>query len=196
MPVLAAGPGDSTWAALAAPAEPLDVPNLALAVSPSDARLVLVGTGDGSIYRSTDGGGSWKPVHRVGGHAILTLAFDPYQPGLPLAGARAAGVWRSADAGVSWTQQPGLEKASPRTFGFTKSAALAGSDKGVFVSRGSNPWQASGLGQVNVAALAAVTPSDPSKLLAGGDADDAGVALPLYQSPDGGDSWTAVKGQS
>ena len=196
LPVSAAGPADSTWASLAAPAERLGAPIFALAVSPLDARLVLVGTGDGSIYRSADGGGSWKQVHRVGGHAVLVLAFDTYQPGVVLAGTRGAGAWRSADAGVTWTPQPGLEKASPRSFGFTKSTALAGSDRGVFVARGAEPWQPSGLGQLSVAALAAVSVNEPSRLLAGGDRDDPGVALPLYQSPDGGGTWTEVQGQS
>ena len=196
LPVLAAAPTDSTWMPLASPAGRLDSPIFALAVSPTDAHLVLVGTGEGSLYRSTDGGGSWKQVHRVAGHAILTVAFDAYQPGLVLAGARAAGVWRSSDAGVTWAQQPGLDKLTPRTFGFTRSLALAGSDKGVFVAHGSDAWVPTGLSQLSVAALAALTSTDPSKLLAGGDSADAGVALPLFQSPDGGSTWTEVQGQS
>jgi photosystem II stability/assembly factor-like uncharacterized protein len=196
MPAHAAGASASTWTSLPTPADRVDSPILALAVSPADPRLVLVGTGDGVIYRSGDGGASWKQVHRLAGHAILTLAFNAYQPGLVLAGARAGGVWRSVDAGATWTPQPGLDKASPRAFGFTKSLAMAGSDKGVFVARGGESWVPSGLGGVSVAALAAVTLSDPSKLLAGGDSDALGVALPLYQSPDGGNSWTVVPGQS
>jgi photosystem II stability/assembly factor-like uncharacterized protein len=195
-PAAAAAPTDATWLPLPAPSSDLANPLLALAVSPTDSRVVLVGTDDGSIYRSIDGGGSWKPVHRLPGHAILTLAFDAYQPGLVLAGARSAGVFRSADAGVTWTPQPGLEKISARSFGFTKSMALAGSDKGVFVAHGTDAWLPSGLAQINVGAVAAVTLSDPTKLLAGGDGADPGIALPLFQSPDGGNTWTEVPGQA
>src|ERR671936_493345 len=115
VPAQAAASG-STWISLPAPAERLTNPIFALAVSPIDPHLVLIGTGDGSIYRSSDGGASWKQVARVAGHAILTLAFDIYQPALVLAGARSAGVLRSAEAGATWAAQPGLEKSSPRAF--------------------------------------------------------------------------------
>src|SRR5438034_4044896 len=86
LPAAAAGPTDSTWVTLAHPADRLGSPVFALAVSPSDSRLVLVGTAEGSIYRSSDGGGSWKEVHHEAAHAVLTLAFNGYQPGLVLAG--------------------------------------------------------------------------------------------------------------
>jgi photosystem II stability/assembly factor-like uncharacterized protein len=196
LPAAAAAPTDNTWLPLPSPTAQLASPIFSLAVSPTDSHLVLVGTDDGSIYRSTDGGGSWKQAHRVAGHAILALAFDVYQPGLVLAGARSAGVFKSADAGISWTPQPGLEKTTPRAFGFTKSVAFAGSDKGVFVAHGTDPWLPSGLAQISVGAVTAVTSSDPTKLLAGGDGADPGVALPLFQSPDGGNSWTEVQGQA
>src|SRR5438067_1814373 len=132
MPAVQASAGglpDSTWLRLAIPSERMSSPVFALAVNPADPLNVLLGTPAGSIYRTTDGGGSWKQVRKDAGHPVLALAFDPYQPGLVVAGNRSAGVWRSNDAGLTWQQQAGLGSASPRAFGFTRTVIAAGTDK-------------------------------------------------------------------
>jgi hypothetical protein len=65
----------------------------------------------------------------------------------------------------------------------------------VFTARGANEWLPSGLGDVSVDALAVVAPDDPSTLVAGGDRDQPGVPLPLYVTPDGGNTWTRLNPQ-
>jgi photosystem II stability/assembly factor-like uncharacterized protein len=196
LPALAASPPDSTWTALPLPAARLAAPVLALAVSPADSKVVLVGTSGGSIFRTTDGGSSWKEVRHDATHAVLSLAFDPYQPSLALAGTRTGGAWRSDDAGLSWHEQQGLGAASARVFGFSQKLLAAGTDKGVFLAHGSDEWLPSGLGEVSVDALAVAAIEDPSKLLAGGDRDQPGVSLPLYSSLDGGNSWKSLSDQA
>jgi photosystem II stability/assembly factor-like uncharacterized protein len=194
-PAAAANP-DSTWVQLALP-EPMTQPVFALAVDPTANQALLAGTASGAIWRSADGGQTWKLVHRDAGHAVLTIAFNPYKPGVALAGTRGSGILRSADGGVTWQSQPGTDTAESRAFAFAKTAVEAGTDRGVLVARDSaTGWAPLGLGQLSVSSLAVAAVNDPARLIAGADASRAGETLPLYLSPDGGGSWSLVQGIS
>ncbi len=196
MPVVAAfaaGP-DSTWTLLAPLPEALDAPVFALAVSPADHQILLVGTQSGSIYRSRDGGQSWAPVRRDPGHAVLSIAFSPGKPGLVLAGTRGAGVLRSVDNGQTWGVQTGLERSVGRAFGFAKTFTAVGTEQGVLTVKDPGPAISAALPSVSVTALAVSALNDPSKLLAGGDATRGSEPLPLYNSLDGGQTWNPVSG--
>lgn len=192
----AAGTTDNTWTALGALPEKLASPVFALAVDPTSNQNVLVGTDTGNLYRSTDGGQTWKLVHHDG-HAILSAAFDPYKPGVVLAGTRGGGVLKSADAGATWQAQPGTETTEARSFGFAKAAMTAGTDRGVLGLRdGTSTWSHLGLDKLSVSALAVAAVNDPTRLVAGADASKGTEPLPLYSSPDGGGSWNLVQGIS
>jgi photosystem II stability/assembly factor-like uncharacterized protein len=97
-PAAAAPLADNTWTLLSAPGQFAERPVLALAVDPSDARQVLAGTMTGEIYRTTDGGASWRLVKGGLGRGVVALAFNPFKPGLVLAGTRGSGVWRRRGA--------------------------------------------------------------------------------------------------
>lgn len=85
----------------------------AIAFSPVDPQLVLLGTGAPSrarMYRSRDGGSSWEPldvtlpefcagVHRP---RILTVAFHPQRANEAWFGVEEGGAWRSNNAGDTW----------------------------------------------------------------------------------------------
>jgi photosystem II stability/assembly factor-like uncharacterized protein len=185
---------DATWVMLGALPERLDGPVFALAVDPANPQVVLAGTSRGSIYRSTDGGGTWNQVRRDLGRGVLALAFNPFKPGQVLAGARGGGIWRSSDGGLSWSAQAGSERASVRSFGFARTVVAAGTDRGILASRQDGQWAPAGLDQLSVAAVAPVVVNDPPRLLAGGDASRGSEALPLYQSPDGGGTWSLLPG--
>jgi hypothetical protein len=191
--VASAGSSPSTWSPLAALPERLDSPLFALAVDPSDGQRVLVGTPTGNLYRSTDGGASWRLVSSRLGRGVLTLAFDPFRPGAALAGTRGGGIWHSHDGGASWQADPGSESRTVRTFGFARQLSAAGTDTGVLVNRGGGSWAQAGLGQVAVSAMAVAT-VDPVRLVIGGDTTRGTEALPLFGSGDGGLSWQPVEG--
>lgn len=195
-PAAAAAP-DSTWVQLAPLPETLAAPVFALAVDPTSNQNLLAGTTSGSIYRSTDGGQSWKLVRHDPAHAVLTLAFDPFKAGVVLAGTRGSGVLKSTDGGSTWTAQAGTETAEARSFGFAKSAMETGTDRGVLASReGAAGWSPLGLDKLSVSALAVAAVNDPARLLAGADASRGGETLPLYTSADGGGTWSLVQGIS
>jgi photosystem II stability/assembly factor-like uncharacterized protein len=92
----------------------------AVAVSPSDARVVWVGTGEATdrnsagfgngVYRSEDGGETWAHAGLTGSRAVARLIPDPADPRAAFACARGdlwgpggeRGVFHTADAGKTW----------------------------------------------------------------------------------------------
>lgn len=78
------------------------------ALHPKDSRL-LIATGVYGIYRSTDGGESWRtvvdlnqPEHRQRIGYLDQAAFDPHDPSIVYASST-GGVLKSADSGITWT---------------------------------------------------------------------------------------------
>ena len=64
------------------------------------APIVLLTDGDGGVWRSTDAGGYFEPVH-FPGQAPSGFAFHPTRQGLAFAWGD-DGLWRSLDDGLSW----------------------------------------------------------------------------------------------
>jgi len=126
------------------------------------------------VYRSTDGGKTWKQVLTRGPEAgAVDLAMDPSDPRVLYAsfwqvsrkpwrldsGGPGSGLWKSIDGGDTWTDishAPGLPK-------------------GV-------------LGRIGVT----VSPADPERVWAIVEAAEGGV----FRSDNGGKNWTKVNGQS
>jgi photosystem II stability/assembly factor-like uncharacterized protein len=94
----------------------------AIAVAPSDPKLIYVGSGEGlhrpdlsvgnGIYRSHDGGRTWTHLGLTGAQQIAELAVDPRDPmrlfaavmGHPYGPSPERGIYRSSDGGASWQQ--------------------------------------------------------------------------------------------
>ena len=75
----------------------------ALAVAPSDARVIAAGTRTG-VFLSRDGGVAWSRITPVGDPGLLnveSLAFDPNDPNVVYAGTRHLG-WKTLDGGAAW----------------------------------------------------------------------------------------------
>ena len=92
----------------------------AVAVAPSDPQIVWVGTGEANnrqssswgngVYRSMDGGRSWKAMGLAGTHHIGRIVIDPRNPDVVYVAALGhlwgtnaeRGVYRTRDGGTSW----------------------------------------------------------------------------------------------
>src|SRR5262249_22604674 len=92
----------------------------ALAVAPSNPDIIYVGSGEGlqrpdlstgdGIYKSTDGGKTWKHVGLRDGQQIGAIIVDPADPnrlfvavlGHPYGANEERGVFRSTDGGATW----------------------------------------------------------------------------------------------
>lgn len=87
---------------------------LAIVVDPRNSNVVYVGTAQGGVWKSSDGGGSWAPLtDNQPSLAIGALALDPNNPDVVYAGTGeptlgggnyyGAGLLKSTDGGQSWT---------------------------------------------------------------------------------------------
>jgi len=146
------------------------------------------------LWRSSDGGVSWRPAGLP--RTVRSLALTPSSL---YAGTSGGGVYRSDDHGLTW------RAASDGLTGFdvfelavdptTPTTLYAATDNGVHKSDDSGlTWRAVGLPGQSVWALAAI-PTMPTTLYAGvGYGDEPGV----YKSTDGGETWRAagLSGQS
>ena len=175
-----------------------------IAPSPHDADLLLVGIELGGLMRSSDGGQSWQD-HRPGAQRdVHSLAWHPHTPGRAYE-AGGGGAAFSTDAGESW--QPADEGLDRH---YSWSVTVEPSDPDCwYVSASTGPYAAHGRGDPQ-ARIYRRRDGEPWRPLAGGLPEPlsampyalvatdgrlvAGLADgQLWESPDRGDSWTAMR---
>lgn len=78
-----------------------------LAASPADPQRAFVGTAEGRLRRSTDGGQQWETV-LTAGDRVTSVAVSPHDAGEMWAGTEPSAVYRSTDAGDTWSELGGL----------------------------------------------------------------------------------------
>ncbi len=202
----------------------------ALAIAPSDPKIIYAGTGESDIrsalssgdgvYKSTDGGESWKNVGLRDSWQISRIVVDPNDANVVYVGVLGSayvpsverGVYKSTDGGATWKRvlnkgatggvsdlaiaagKPNILFAgtwSAHRPPWSAYAPLQGPDGGIFRSTdGGENWTYQGghglpggeWGRVGVA----VSP-DGQRVYA---LVDAGKQSGLYRSDDGGDNWT------
>jgi photosystem II stability/assembly factor-like uncharacterized protein len=169
----------------------------ALVVDRRDPDIVYAGTWETGVFKTTDGGASWRPI---GLGSVNTLVLDPRDPETIYAGAVGAaagpgsiydwsGVFKSSDGGASW-QPVGLQGTNVAALALDlqdPETVYAGTDgKGLVKSTdGGVSWRAAGLQGTNVGALM-LDPQHPNTVYAG--TDENGV----FKSTDGGRTWRAL----
>jgi hypothetical protein len=79
-----------------------------LAADPFHAERAWCGTHQDGVFRSDDGGISWRLLGLYG-KRIMSVAASPAAPGFVWTGTEPSQVWRSADGGESWQQTSSLE---------------------------------------------------------------------------------------
>ncbi|MEP6604193.1 MAG: glycosyl hydrolase [Spartobacteria bacterium] len=94
----------------------------AIAVAPSDHNIIYVGTGEAAMrgnvtygngmYKSADGGKTWKSIGLKDSRQIARIAVDPKNPDIALVAAfghafgpnQERGIFRTTDGGKTWTK--------------------------------------------------------------------------------------------
>jgi photosystem II stability/assembly factor-like uncharacterized protein len=81
-----------------------------VAVHPARPDRVVVGTADGALLRSTDGGETFATVGDLGADVdrVTAVATTPADPDEWWAGTEPSAVYRSTDGGATWSRRPGL----------------------------------------------------------------------------------------
>lgn len=189
--VIAGTPPDSTWVELPPLPQQGQSPVFALAVDPAKDQVLVAGSAKGSLWRSADGGSTWAAAH-AGRAAVTTIAFNPFTPGQVLAGTRGSGALISKDGGETWSEAAGLGGRDIRVFGFALTLVAAGTDNGIYISADGTSWRQSGLPNTSIDALAVAAVHPPVHLVAGSDTASSAAGPPLYDSVDGGATWTSL----
>jgi photosystem II stability/assembly factor-like uncharacterized protein len=99
--------GGRTWARAALPAQGHGPDVMAIAVDPSNADLVYVGTHETGVLKTTDGGRTWTNVTTgLRGLDVHGLAVDPNAPAKlhALVREQGAGLYRTTDGGTKWVR--------------------------------------------------------------------------------------------
>jgi photosystem II stability/assembly factor-like uncharacterized protein len=83
------------------------VPDLevtALAINPLTPTTVYAGTDGCGLFKSMDGGGTWRAIHTgLNDQVISALAIDPSLPTTLYAGEENGGLFKSTDGGDTWS---------------------------------------------------------------------------------------------
>ncbi len=174
-----------------------------LVISPTDPDLLLAGTSSGQVYRSSDGGGSWRPAGPFlpfPGWVVSALAFDPNPGATPhgrlWAGLR--GIWGSGhvafsdDLGKSWVSRgEGLSGQPVYSLALVpgrEGRIYAGTLDGVWgTSDGGRSWAklTGDLPELAKVTSLLVVPGEPETVI-------AGTWRRAYRSTDGGVTWQGV----
>ena len=174
------------------------------AADPANHLHLYLGTANGWVYESRDGGKNWLRLARLGNRddlVVKKILVDPADPKHLVAGAWVVadlqhpdgGIFSSQDGGETWTNQPDMRGQSVRALAIAPSdpkIMVAGTLEGVFRSqdRGAH-WQRispEDNKEIHEVESLAIDPADPGIIFAGT------WHLP-WKTTDGGATWTSIK---
>lgn len=171
------------------------------AADPNDPKHLYLGTTNGWMYESQDGGSSWKRLARVGKRDDLVLdhiQVDRSNPkhllaGMWVLGHSDGGLFQSKDQGKSWSEVADLKGQSVRSLAGAVSDPkifVAGTLEGVYrTTDGGDHWKLispESSKEIHEVESVAIDPRDPSIIYAGT------WHLP-WKTSDAGEHWNNIK---
>ena len=200
------GDGGQSFERLESPMDKLHV--WKIAVDPTDPDIIFAGTRPAALFRSKDGGRSWKrlpaeiakdcPNVRV--PRVTALSVDPTDHRVVWAGIEVDGVRRSTDGGNSWqTITSGINDPDIHDIGVLVNGGarvLTTTPHEIFEShdRGES-WQGLGIRDrfhLRYCRSLSQKADDPETLFVATGDGAAGTTGAIQRSQDGGKSWQAL----
>lgn len=176
-------------------------------VSPSDPDTVFVGgrpslyrakgNGINVIYRTIDGGISWRRLARIP-DPLTTMAIDPKDQSVLYVGSAYGTLYKSTDGGLTWTSK----STEPWSHESVNTIAIdpqqtnvvyAGTCRGIYKSTdGGATWRGINDGLIGIYGVLCITviavdPAASNIVYVGVDSP-----MPLYKSTDRGEHWKTV----
>lgn len=173
----------------------------AVAVDPTNPRVVYAGSNRGALYKSFDGGESWERLQALSTtHCIKSIVIDPLSPDIVYVAAW--GIFKTTDGGGSWNHvTEGLDNINFHSLVMdphNPDVLYAGthltdtSPRVYRTTNGGDSWASitARLPEANITAMAIVN-SEEVYLGVGGPLV-GGRSGELYHTTDGGKSWQKV----
>lgn len=173
-----------------------------IAVDPSNPQVIYVGARGSGVWKTTDGGGSWRPVaDALPTLTVAGLAVAPTQPSRVFL-ATPLGIYRSDNSGDTWTQtfagdlrpfaiDGGAMIVSPRTADTVFLSGCRDGDGGVQRSLDGGVTWVNTLRGCNTSLL--MRRGSPSEMVAGMQAF-GGAPAGVYRTLDAGATWRRLSG--
>ncbi len=173
----------------------------AFAVDPQDHAHLYLGTTNGWIYESHNGGQLWQRLAQLGkrddlvlDHILVDRANSKHLVvGVWVLGSPDGGIYSSHDGGVSWAEDAAIKGQSVRSLTVAPSdgkVIVAGTLKGIFRSRDAGEhWtliSPEGSTEIHEVESVAFDPASPETIYAGT------WHLP-WKTTDGGEHWSSIK---
>jgi uncharacterized protein (TIGR03437 family) len=178
-----------------------------IAIDPRDTNVIYIGAAEGGVWKTTDGGASWKPLTDTQPSlATGAIAIDPSNPDTVYVGTgeenfssdsyQGAGILKSTDAGETWTNYPGpfegLSIAALTVHPTDSQILLCASTLGISRSiDGGRTW-ATPLGGTGISVF--FDTDDPSIAWATLGNIFGNTRNGVYRSTDGGATWQRAPG--
>jgi photosystem II stability/assembly factor-like uncharacterized protein len=161
-----------------------------LTVDPRDPAVVYAVAGSrfggpGTLYKSLDGGATWKTL--AAGSGLLAVALDPEHPGTVYAGG--SYLLRSTNGGRTWSDvSPHIEVTRIAVLAVAPGGIVFAGDAGRLLrsTDGGRTWAVLSRDDADVVTIL-VDPADPRRIY-------HASAIRLYRSEDGGAHWTLLPG--